>query len=85
MMAAPFQWSLAAIETLMTEDQMGQHGAVLRAFSVVELWWLRHVCRAFHPFHPAAALPRVLVAGGRPGYAARPRCFPACACLASVA
>eukprot|EP01045_Picozoa_sp_COSAG04_P011425 COSAG04_NODE_735_length_10705_cov_33.479823_13_plen_64_part_00 len=37
-MAAPFQWSLAAHETLMAEDQMDQHAAVLRAFSVVELW-----------------------------------------------
>ena len=37
-MAAPFQWSLAALETLMAEDQMGQHAAVLRAFSVVGLW-----------------------------------------------
>ena len=37
-MAAPFQWSLAALETLMAEDQMDQHAAVLRAFSVVELW-----------------------------------------------
>eukprot|EP01045_Picozoa_sp_COSAG04_P053341 COSAG04_NODE_23236_length_341_cov_1.342975_1_plen_25_part_10 len=24
-MAAPFQWSLAALETLMAEDQMDQH------------------------------------------------------------
>ena len=40
MMAAPFQWSLAALETLMAEDQMDQHAAVLRAFSVVELWRL---------------------------------------------
>ena len=46
MMAAPFQWSLAALGTPVAEGQMGQHGAVLRAFSVVELWWLRHVCRA---------------------------------------
>ena len=46
--AAPFQWSLAALETLMAEDQMDQHGTVLRAFSVVELWRLRRVCRAFH-------------------------------------
>ena len=30
-MAAPFQWSLAALETLMAEDQMDQHAAVLRA------------------------------------------------------
>ena len=36
-MAAPFQWSLAALETLMAEDQVDQHAAVLRAFSVVEL------------------------------------------------
>ena len=47
MAAAPFQWSLAALETLMAEDQMDQHAAVLRAFSVVELWRLRRVCRAF--------------------------------------
>eukprot|EP01045_Picozoa_sp_COSAG04_P037327 COSAG04_NODE_9484_length_859_cov_2.869737_1_plen_55_part_10 len=45
-MAAPFQWSLAALETLMAEDQMNQHAAVLRGFSVVELWRLRRVCRA---------------------------------------
>ena len=44
-MAAPFQWSLNALETLMAEDQMDQHAAVLRAFSVVELWRLRRVCR----------------------------------------
>ena len=43
-----FQWSLAALETLMAEDQMDQHAAVLRAFSVVELWRLRRVCRALH-------------------------------------
>ena len=47
-MAMAFQWSLAALETLMAEDQMDQHAAVLRAFSVVELWRLRRVCRAFH-------------------------------------
>ena len=64
--AAPFQWSLAALETLMAEDQMDQHAAVLRAFSVVELWRLRRVCRAFHRWGTAAlaALPRVLVVGG---------------------
>ena len=44
-MAMAFQWSLAALETLMAEDQMDQHAAVLRAFSVVELY--------------LAALPRV--------------------------
>ena len=43
--AMAFQWSLAALETLMAEDQMDQHAAVLRAFSVVELWRLRRVCR----------------------------------------
>ena len=34
---------------------------MLRAFSVVELWRLRHVCRAFHRWGTAAlaALPRV--------------------------
>ena len=48
MAAMAFQWSLAALETLMAEDQMDQHAAVLRAFSVVELWRLRRVCRAFH-------------------------------------
>ncbi len=65
-MAAPFQWSLAALETLMAEDQMDQHAAVLRAFSVVELWRLRRVCRAFHRWGTAAlaALPRVLAVGG---------------------
>ena len=47
-MAAPFQWSLAALETLMAEDQMDRHAAVLRPFSVVELWRVRRVCRAFH-------------------------------------
>eukprot|EP01045_Picozoa_sp_COSAG04_P030886 COSAG04_NODE_5521_length_1586_cov_3.322125_2_plen_61_part_01 len=47
-MAAPFQWSLVALETLMAEDQMDRHAAVLRAFSVVELWRLRRACRAFH-------------------------------------
>eukprot|EP01045_Picozoa_sp_COSAG04_P001784 COSAG04_NODE_61_length_30104_cov_10.610932_19_plen_360_part_00 len=61
-----FQWSLAALETLMAEDQMDQHGTVLRAFSVVELWRLRRVCRAFHRWGTAAlaALPRVVVVGG---------------------
>ena len=65
-MAAPFQWSLAALETLMAEDQMDQHAAVLRAFSVVELWRLRRVCRAFHRWGTAAlaALPRVVAIGG---------------------
>ena len=64
--AAPFQWSLAALETLMAEDQMDQHAAVLRAFSVVELWRLRRVCRAFHRWGTAAlaALPRVVAVGG---------------------
>eukprot|EP01045_Picozoa_sp_COSAG04_P019479 COSAG04_NODE_1894_length_5288_cov_2.767200_1_plen_369_part_10 len=64
--AAPFRWSLAALETLMAEDQMAQHGAVLRAFSVVELWRLRRVCRAFHRWGTAAlaALPRVAAVGG---------------------
>ena len=61
-----FQWSLAALETLMAEDQMDQHAAVLRAFSVVELWRLRRVCRAFHRWGTAAlaALPRVAAVGG---------------------
>ena len=65
-MAAPFQWSLAALETLMAEDQMDQHAAVLRAFSVVELWRLRRVCRAFHRWGTAAlaALPRIATVGG---------------------
>ena len=54
-MATPFQWSLAALETLMAEDQMDQHAAVLRAFSVVELWRLRRVCRAFHRWAPLAS------------------------------
>ena len=49
-----FQWSLAALETLMAEDQMDQHAAVLRAFSVVALWRLRRVCRAFHRWGTAA-------------------------------
>ena len=62
-MSEPFQWSLAALETLMAEDQMDRHAAVLRAFSVVELWRLRHVCRAFHRWG-TAALPRVLALGG---------------------
>ena len=39
-----FQWSLAALESLMAEDEMDRHAAVLRAFSVVELWRLRRVC-----------------------------------------
>ena len=65
--AMAFQWSLAALETLMAEDQMDQHAAVLRAFSVVELWRLRRVCRAFHRWGTAAlaAQPRVLAVGGR--------------------
>eukprot|EP01045_Picozoa_sp_COSAG04_P027564 COSAG04_NODE_4064_length_2328_cov_1.284432_1_plen_368_part_00 len=64
--AMAFQWTLAALETLMTEDQMDQHAAVLRAFSVVELWRLRRVCRAFHRWGTAAlaALPRVAAIGG---------------------
>ena len=67
-MAAPFQWSLAALETLMAEDQMDQHAAVLRAFSVVELWRLRRVCRAFHRWGTAAlaAMPRGVVVQGAP-------------------
>merc|ERR1711960_60873 len=66
MAAMAFQWSLAALETLMAEDQMDQHAAVLRAFSVVELWRLRRVCRAFHRWGTAAlaALPRVAAVGG---------------------
>ena len=66
MAAMAFQWSLAALETLMAEDQMDQHAAVLRAFSVVELWRLRRVCRAFHRWGTAAlaALPRVMAVGG---------------------
>ena len=65
MAAMAFQWSLAALETLMAEDQMDQHAAVLRAFSVVELWRLRRVCRAFHRWGTAAlaALPRIVVVG----------------------
>ena len=39
--AMAFQWSLPALETLMAEDKMDQHAAVLRDFSVVELWRLR--------------------------------------------
>ena len=64
--AMAFQWSLAALETLMAEDQMDQHGTVLRAFSVVELWRLRRVCRAFHRWGMAAlaALPRPVAVGG---------------------
>ena len=64
--AMAFQWSLAALETLMAEDQMDQHAAVLRAFSVVELWRLRRVCRAFHRWGTAAlaALPRGVAVGG---------------------
>ena len=64
--AMAFQWSLAALETLMAEDQMDQHAAVLRAFSVVELWRLRRVCRAFHRWGTAAlaALARVVAVGG---------------------
>eukprot|EP01045_Picozoa_sp_COSAG04_P010048 COSAG04_NODE_603_length_12170_cov_2.393836_11_plen_375_part_00 len=67
MAAAPFQWSLAALETLMAEDRTDQHGAVLRAFSVVELWRLRRVCRAFHRWGTAAlaAMPRIVVLGGQ--------------------
>ena len=64
--AMAFQWSLAALETLMAEDQMDQHAAVLRAFSVVELWRLRRVCRAFHRWGTAAlaALPRIAAVDG---------------------
>ena len=64
--AMAFQWSLATLETLMAEDQMDQHAAVLRAFSVVELWRLRRVCRAFHRWGTAAlaALPRIVAVGG---------------------
>ncbi len=64
------QWSLAALETLMDDDhggQLDQHGAVLRGFTVVELWRLRRVCRAFRRWGTAAlaALPRVVAVGGR--------------------
>ena len=71
MAAMAFQWSLAALETLMAEDQMDQHAAVLRAFSVVELWRLRRVCRAFHRWGTAAlaALPRIVAMGGVVGAA----------------
>eukprot|EP01045_Picozoa_sp_COSAG04_P024557 COSAG04_NODE_3080_length_3189_cov_3.872168_2_plen_422_part_00 len=67
MAAMAFQWSLAALETLMAEDQMDQHGNVLRAFSVVELWRLRRVCRAFHRWGTAAlaAMPRIAAIGGQ--------------------
>eukprot|EP01045_Picozoa_sp_COSAG04_P000839 COSAG04_NODE_24_length_37684_cov_50.391060_5_plen_372_part_00 len=66
MAAMAFQWSLAALETLMAEEQMDQHATVLRAFSVVELWRLRRVCRAFHRWGTAAlaALPRPAAVGG---------------------
>ena len=69
MAAMAFQWSLAALKTLMAEDQMDQHATVLRAFSVVELWRLRRVCRAFHRWGTAAlaALPRVVAVGGQNG------------------
>ena len=45
---------------------MDQHGTVQRAFSVVELWRLRRVRRAFHRWGTAAlaALPRLAVVGG---------------------
>ena len=69
-MTAPFQWSLAALETLMAEDQMDQHAAVLRAFSVVELWRLRRVCRAFHRWGTAALV--ALLAPAAPGPAPAP-------------
>ena len=61
-----FQWSLAALETFMAEDQMDLHAAVLRGFSVAELWRLRRVCRAFHRWGTAtlASLPRIVVLGG---------------------
>eukprot|EP01045_Picozoa_sp_COSAG04_P004316 COSAG04_NODE_186_length_21024_cov_6.326069_2_plen_406_part_00 len=73
--AMAFQWSLAALETLMAEDQMDQHGVVLRAFSVVELWRLRRVCRAFHRWGTAAlaAMPRPVVWGGRDNQAPYPQ------------
>ena len=41
-----FQWNLAALETLMAEEQLDQGPAILRTFSVVELWRVRRVCRA---------------------------------------
>ena len=66
-MAAPFQWSLAALETLMAEDQMDRHAAVLRAFSVVELWRLRRVCRAFHRWGTAALAAPPLGEGNEKG------------------
>ena len=61
-----FQWNLAALETLMAEEQLDQGPAILRTFSVVELWRLRRVCRAFHRWGTAAlaALPRVVAVGG---------------------
>ena len=63
------QWNLAALETLMAEDQMDRHAFVLRGFSVVELWRLRRVCRAFHRWGTAAlaALPRPVAVGGNTG------------------
>ena len=64
-----FQWSLAALETLMAEDQMDQHAAVLRGFSVVELWRLRRVCRAFDRWCTSrlSKLSRPLSVGGLVG------------------
>eukprot|EP01045_Picozoa_sp_COSAG04_P025407 COSAG04_NODE_3330_length_2923_cov_5.249646_3_plen_205_part_01 len=57
---------LAALDTL--EQVLGEyrHEAVFRCFSVVELWRLRRVCRAFHRWGTAAlaALPRVVAVGG---------------------
>ena len=45
---------------------MDQHAAVLRGFSVVELWRLRRVCRAFRRWGTAAlaALPPIVAVGG---------------------
>ena len=67
MAASRWRWNLAALETLMAEDQLGRSDTVLRTLSVVELWRLRRVCHAFCRWSTAAlaALPRVAVVGGQ--------------------
>ena len=60
---APASWSEGELETVMAEDRFL---AVLEEFSVVELWRMRRVCRAFCRWATArlAQMPRVLAVIG---------------------
>ena len=49
--AAAQEQSMEVLEKVLAEDR---HEIVFRAFTVVELWRLRRVCRAFHRWGTAA-------------------------------